>query len=109
AVERALAQFPEVRRVVSRIGSPDVATDVMGIEQADVLVNMTPRSEWVTARDAAGFADVLQPVLQRALPGTGFGFTQPIEMRVSELIGGVQSDVGVKVFGHELDELRTVA
>src|SRR5690606_29894388 len=101
AVEKALARFPEVKRVVSRIGSPDVATDVMGVEQADVLVSMTPRSGWKTARDAAGFADVLAPLLREALPGTGFGFTQPIEMRVSELLGGIQSDLGVKVFGED--------
>ncbi len=109
AVERALESFPEVRRVVSRIGSPDVATDVMGIEQADVLVSMIPRERWTTAPDAAGFAEALLPVLQRELPGTGFAFTQPIEMRVSELIGGVQSDVGIKVFGHDLVQLRGVA
>lgn len=108
-VEQALARFPEVRRVVSRIGSPDVATDVMGIEQADVLVSMAPRSEWTTATDAASFSDALAPVLREALPGAGFGFTQPIEMRVSELIGGVQSDLGVKVFGEDLGELRQLA
>ncbi len=108
-VERALARFPEVRRVVSRIGSPDVATDVMGLEQADVLVSMKPRSEWTTASDASGFAERLLPVLREELPGTGFAFTQPIEMRVSELIGGVQSDLGVKIFGEDLAELRALA
>ncbi len=108
-VERALQAFPEVERVVSRIGSPDVATDVMGIEQADVLVRLKPRAQWTTATDAAGFAEALQPVLRQALPGTGFAFTQPIEMRVSELIGGVQSDLGVKVYGHDLQQLRAAA
>ncbi len=108
-VERAIRGFPEVTRVVSRIGSPDVATDVMGIEQADILVSMKPRKEWTTASDAAGFADVLQPILEDALPGTGFAFTQPIEMRVGELIGGVQSDVGVKIYGHDLAQLSQLA
>jgi cobalt-zinc-cadmium resistance protein CzcA len=108
-VEKVLQQLPEVTRVVSRIGSPDVATDVMGIEQADVMVSMTPRTEWKTAKDAAGFADLLLPQLQAVLPGTGFAFTQPIEMRVGELIGGVQSDLGVKIFGEDLDVLRPLS
>ncbi|MEZ4220913.1 MAG: CusA/CzcA family heavy metal efflux RND transporter [Polyangiaceae bacterium] len=109
AVEQALAQFPEVERVVSRTGSPDVATDVMGVEQSDVMVMLKPRSEWVTADDAAGFAEVFEPVLSKALPGAAFGFTQPIEMRVDELIGGVRSDVGVKIFGDDLAVLRRAA
>lgn len=106
AVEDALAQFPEVERVVSRTGSPSVATDVMGIEQSDVMVMLKPRSEWTTASDAASFATALEPALLRALPGAAFGFTQPIEMRVDELIGGVRSDVGVKLFGDDLDKLK---
>lgn len=109
AVEQALVRFPEVDRVVSRVGSPDVATDVMGIEQADVFVLLKPRSTWKTASDAAGFAGAFEPVLRQALPGTAFGFTQPIEMRVQELIGGVRSDVGVKVFGEELPTLRRLS
>ncbi len=109
SVEQALARFPEVERVVSRIGSPDVATDVMGIEQADVFVLLKPRATWTTAKDAAGFAGAFEPVLAKALPGTAFGFTQPIEMRVQELIGGVRSDVGVKVFGDDLPTLRRLS
>jgi cobalt-zinc-cadmium resistance protein CzcA len=108
-IERALAQFPEVERVVSRTGSPDVATDVMGIEQSDVFVILKPRDAWRTAHDAAGFAAAFEPVLRRALPGTGFSFTQPIEMRVQELIGGVRSDVGIKIFGDDLPTLRRLS
>jgi cobalt-zinc-cadmium resistance protein CzcA len=105
-IERALKQFPEVERVVSRTGSPDVATDVMGIEQSDVFVILKPRETWQTAHDAAGFASVFAPVLRKVLPGTAFSFTQPIEIRVQELIGGVRSDVGIKVFGDDLPTLR---
>ncbi|HEX5100499.1 MAG TPA: CusA/CzcA family heavy metal efflux RND transporter [Polyangiaceae bacterium] len=108
-IEQALKRFPEVERVVSRTGSPDVATDVMGIEQSDVFVILKPRDTWRTARDAAGFAAAFEPVLRRALPGTGFSFTQPIEMRVQELIGGVRSDVGIKVFGDDLPTLRRIS
>src|SRR5690606_6002001 len=99
AVERALLEFPDVARVVTRTGSPDVATDVMGIEQSDVFVLLKPRATWQAASDAAGFAEAFEPALKKALPGAAFGFTQPIEMRVQELLGGVKSDVGIKIFG----------
>jgi cobalt-zinc-cadmium resistance protein CzcA len=109
AIEKALLAFPDVSRVVSRTGSPDVATDVMGVEQSDVIVMLKPRSQWVTGHDAASFASAFQPVLRRVLPGAAMGFTQPIEMRVQELIGGVRSDVGVKIYGDDLFTLRTLA
>jgi heavy metal efflux system protein len=109
ALEAALKQFPDVERVVSRTGSPDVATDVMGVEQSDVIVILKPRARWVTGHDAASFAQAFEPVVKMALPGAVFAFTQPIEMRVQELIGGVRSDVGVKLFGDDLDVLRTTA
>ena len=108
-IEKALRAFPDVSRVISRTGSPDVATDVMGIEQSDVIVMLKPRPEWVSGHDAASFARTFQPVLRRVLPGAAFGFTQPIEMRVQELIGGVRSDVGVKVYGDDLYTLRRLA
>lgn len=109
AVERALLKFPEVVRVVSRTGSPDVATDVMGPEQSDVFVILKPRHAWVTATSAAGFAEAFAPVLHEALPGAAFAFTQPIEMRVQELLAGVKADVGVKIFGDDLTTLNQLA
>ena len=108
-IEKVLRKFPDVARVISRTGSPDVATDVMGIEQSDVIVMLKPRSQWVTGHNAASFAEAFQPELRRTLPGTVFGFTQPIEMRVQELIGGVRSDVGVKIYGDDLYTLRRLA
>jgi heavy metal efflux system protein len=108
-VETVLAQFPEVRRVVSRTGSPDVATDIMGLEQSDIFVGLAPRSEWVTAVDREGLIAAFSERLTKALPGTAFGYTQPIEMRVQELLGGVKSDVGIKVFGDDIRELQRVA
>lgn len=109
AVEATLRAFPEVRRVVSRSGSPDVATDIMGVEQSDVFVILAPRSEWVTAHDREGLVARFDDALRRALPGTGFSFTQPIEMRTQELLGGMKSDVGVKVYGDDLVSLRHLA
>jgi cobalt-zinc-cadmium resistance protein CzcA len=81
----------------------------MGIEQSDVIVMLKPRAEWVSGHDAASFANKFAPALRRALPGTALGFTQPIEMRVQELIGGVRSDVGVKIYGDDLATLRRLA
>lgn len=109
ALELALKQFPDVERVVSRTGSPDVATDVMGVEQSDVIVMLKPRDQWQSGHDAASFAETFEPVVKRALPGAVFAFTQPIEMRVQELIGGVRSDLGVKLYGDDLDVLRRTA
>jgi cobalt-zinc-cadmium resistance protein CzcA len=98
-----------VKRVVSRTGSPDVATDIMGVEQSDVFILLKPRSEWVTAHDREGLVAKLDEALRRALPGTAFSFTQPIEMRTQELLGGMKSDVGIKVFGDDLSTIRRVA
>jgi cobalt-zinc-cadmium resistance protein CzcA len=109
AVEKALGTFPEVLRVVSRTGSPDVATDIMGVEQSDVFVMLKPRSEWVTASDREGLVAKLDEAVRRALPGTGFSFTQPIEMRTQELLGGMKSDVGIKIYGDDLRALERLA
>jgi cobalt-zinc-cadmium resistance protein CzcA len=105
-VERVLRRFPEVITVVSRSGSPELATDVMGIELGDVFVMLKPRSEWTTARTKGELLDRMAEALGESAPGIGFSFTQPIEMRFNELIAGVRSDVGVKLFGDDLDALR---
>lgn len=109
ALEAELKKVPEVEHVVSRIGAPDVATDVMGIEMADVFVILKPRKEWKTAHDAAGFAEVMNGPANRALPGTDIAFTQPIEMRMQELVGGVKAAFGVKVYGEDLPTLNRLA
>ena len=105
-MERVLKRFPEVLTVVSRSGSPELATDVMGIELGDVFVMLKPRSEWTTARTKGELVEKMSEALEEAVPGIGFSFTQPIEMRFNELIAGVRSDVGVKLFGDDLDTLR---
>lgn len=108
AVERALLEFPEVEHVVTRIGSPEVATDVMGIELSDVFVNLKPRKEWETGRDKAALIDAIERRLRESVPGMQFSFTQPIEMRFNELIAGVRSDVAVSVFGDDLQTLEEI-
>jgi cobalt-zinc-cadmium resistance protein CzcA len=105
-VERVLLEFPETERVVTRIGSPKVATDVMGIELSDVFVILKPKNEWSTERTKAELIEAMAEALERRVPGMGFSFTQPIEMRFNELIAGVRSDVAVSVFGDDLDGLQ---
>ncbi len=105
-IERVLRRFPEVITVVSRSGSPELATDVMGIELGDVFVILKPRPEWTTARTKGELVEKMEQALGETVPGVGFSFTQPIEMRFNELIAGVRSDVGVKLFGDDLETLR---
>jgi cobalt-zinc-cadmium resistance protein CzcA len=105
-IERVLGRFPEVITVVSRSGSPELATDVMGIELGDVFVILKPRSEWTTARTKGELVEKMEHALLETVPGVGFSFTQPIEMRFNELIAGVRSDVGIKLFGDDLEVLR---
>jgi cobalt-zinc-cadmium resistance protein CzcA len=104
-IERVLGRFPEVVTVVTRSGSPELATDVMGIELADVFVILKPRNEWTTAKTKVELIEKMNAALE-GVPGTAFSFTQPIEMRFNELIAGVRSDVAVKLFGDDLETLR---
>ena len=106
AVEKALLEFSEVERVVTRIGSPEVATDLMGIELSDVFVILKPKHQWTTGRDKEALVDAMAETLEHKVPGMGFSFTQPIEMRFNELIAGVRSDVALSVFGDDLDVLE---
>jgi cobalt-zinc-cadmium resistance protein CzcA len=104
-LERALKKFPEVVTVVTRSGSPELATDVMGLDQGDVFVMLRPRSEWTTARTKADLVERMSAAVSENVPGVPCAFQQPIEDRFNEPIAGVRSDIGVKLFG---DDLRTL-
>lgn len=108
-IERVLRQFPEVTQVVTRTGSPEVATDVMGVEMSDVFVILRPQSEWTTAHTREELIAHFKQAIDDKVPGVGLGFTQPIEMRFNELIAGVRSDLAVKIFGPDLDVLAKQA
>ena len=107
-MERVLLAIPEVEHVVTRIGSPELATDVMGIELSDVFIGLRPKGEWGTGRTKAEVIELMAEELERRVPGMGFSFTQPIEMRFNELVAGVRSDVAVSVFGDDLEELERI-
>jgi cobalt-zinc-cadmium resistance protein CzcA len=105
-VEASLRKFPEVIKVVSRTGSPEVATDPMGIELSDVFAVLKPKDQWVSARTKEELIEKMQQAILESVHGVGLGFTQPIEMRFNELIAGTRSDVSVKIFGQDLSVLR---
>lgn len=103
--QAVLEEFPdEVAHVWSRIGSAEVATDPMGVELTDVFITLTPRSQWQRAHTQDELTELIQESM-RELPGQRVAMTQPIEMRLNEMISGVRSDVAVKLFGDDFDVL----
>jgi cobalt-zinc-cadmium resistance protein CzcA len=107
-VERIVRQFPEVTTVVTKLGRPDLATEAMGVYQGDVYVLLKPSDEWTTANDREGLVEAMDEKL-KALPGVYYSFTQPLAMRLDEVISGVRSDVAVKLFGEDFDGLEAQA
>ena len=105
-IEKTLLKFPEVTQAVSRTGTPEVATDVMGMELSDIFVKLKPKEEWKTADSKEELVEKMSERLAREVPGVGFGFTQPIEMRFNEMIAGARADVALKIFGDDLDRLK---
>ncbi|MGH7960575.1 MAG: efflux RND transporter permease subunit, partial [Candidatus Binatia bacterium] len=106
--EKILKEFPEVITVVSRTGRAEIATDPMGVEISDIYVILKPREEWQTAGTKEELIAAFDAALTRAVPGTQFSYSQPIELRVQELIAGVRSDVAITIFGEDLDLLKEV-
>lgn len=109
ALETRISQFAEVDRVFSKIGTPEVATDPMPPGVADTFLMLKPNSEWPDpSKTKAEFLVELQEAVAE-IPGNNYEFTQPIEMRFNELISGVRADLGIKVFGDDLDQLLQLA
>ena len=108
-VEKVLKQFPEVETVVSRTGRAEIATDPMGVEVSDVYVILKPHDEWKTASNREGLIEAFDKALKDKVPGNIFSYSQPIELRMQELIAGVRSDVAITLYGSDLDMLRQKA
>jgi cobalt-zinc-cadmium resistance protein CzcA len=108
-LEKALRDIPEVKEVFSKIGTAEVATDPMPPNVADTYIMLKPRAEWPDPRRSK--VDLVTSIEKRMeeIPGNVYEFTQPIQMRFNELISGVRSDVGVKIFGDDLDTLLQIA
>ena len=97
-VETLLCQFPEVRTVFCKTGRPEIANDVMGVQQTDVWVLLKPDHEWPKHKSRAEIIDEMREILNQRIPGALFAFTQPIEMRVDELVAGVKANVAVLLY-----------
>lgn len=108
-LEKRIQQFPEVREVFSKIGTAEVATDPMPPNVADTFVMLKPRSEWPNPNKPK---DILVNEMEEAvkkIPGNNYEFTQPIQMRFNELISGVRSDLAIKIFGDDMEQLLALA
>ena len=101
-----LAHVPEVKAIIARVGSDELGLDPMGLNETDSFLVLKPREEW--RGDKTWLVDELRRVLE-AHPGIEPSFTQPIEMRVSEMLTGSRGDLAVKIFGPDLDELGRLA
>jgi cobalt-zinc-cadmium resistance protein CzcA len=108
--ERVLVEEfePEVETVVSRTGRAEIATDPMGVEISDTYIMLAPREEWRFGSKEA-LVEAISVTMQERVPGAIFSFSQPIELRVSELISGVRSDVAIQLYGDDLDLLKEKA
>lgn len=102
---RLLARFPEVQTVVTKTGRAEISEDPMGPEQNDVFIMLHPRQTWKSRRSKPELVAAIQEELA-AIPGVRLSFSQPIALRVNELISGIKSDLAVKFFGPDLDTLR---
>jgi len=105
-VERTLLAFPEVETVVSLSGSSEIPTDPMGVEQSDSFVTLRPRDIWTTAPDREGLIAAFSAALAREVPGLQLSWSQPIEMRMQDMLQGVRSDVALIIYGEDLATLR---
>jgi len=103
--EKILKRFPEVIDVISKTGRADIASDPMGVEISDVIVTLKPREEWTTTMSKDELVEKMREALAD-LPGVASSFSQPIALRVDELVSGVKSAIGIKIFGEELDVLK---
>lgn len=101
-VETLMMKLPEVKTAFCKTGRPEIANDLMGVQQTDLWVLLKPHSEWPRFKTRNELIEEMKTLLGNNVPGIVFGFTQPIEMRVDELVAGVKADVAVFVYGEDL-------
>jgi len=108
-VERAIRDsFPEVVTAISRTGRPEIANDPMGVEISDTYLILNDRATWRFATKEA-LIEAIDETLKEQVPGAIYSYSQPIELRISELISGVRSDVAIKVYGDDIEHMQAVA
>lgn len=99
-------KFPEIKQIVTRIGSAEIPTDPMPIERGDMMISMKPKEEWTSAETRQEMQEAMEEALS-SLPGINKEVTQPMQMRFNELMTGIRQDVAIKIFGDDLDVLKT--
>lgn len=104
--QKIIMQFPEVETVVSKIGTAEIATDPMGPNVSDPIVILKPKKYWKTAKTKEELAEKMREALEQ-IPGIGLNISQPIALKVDELISGVKSQIAIKLFGDDLGILKT--
>jgi len=107
-IQQALLELPEITHVVSKTGAPELATDPMGIEQTDVYIGLKDRSQWRRGLSKLDLAAEVSAKLDLLVPEISAAISQPIQMRTNELVAGIRSDVGVLVYGRDLEKLRSL-
>ena len=108
-IERVLRAFPDVKAVVSQTGSAATPTDPMGVQSTDTYVILKPPGQWKTASTQAGITAAMEKKVKAAVPGVTFELSQPIQMRMDDLLQGVRSDVALTFYGEDLGTLRKLA
>ena len=103
--EQALLDIPEIKTIVTKTGRPDLGTDPMGVYASDMFVHLKPKNQWRFGMNKEKLIEEMKEKLEQKTIGAKFSFTQPIAMRVDELVSGVRSDVAIKIFGDDLDTL----
>jgi cobalt-zinc-cadmium resistance protein CzcA len=109
ALEETIKTFPEVDKVFAKIGTADIATDAVPPSVADTFIIMKPREQWPNPRKPKAQLVAEMTAAVQQVPGSRYEFIQPIQMRFNELIAGVRSDVAIKVYGDDLDQLAATA
>ena len=101
-------EYPEIKQVVSRIGSAEIPTDPMPVERADIMIALKPKAEWTSAKTTPELMEKMEETVS-AIPGLEAEISQPIQMRNNELLTGIKQDVAIKIFGDDLDVLTQQA
>ncbi|MDB5647346.1 CusA/CzcA family heavy metal efflux RND transporter [Methylobacterium sp.] len=108
-IEQTLKSFPEVKRIVSLTGSAEIPTDPMGVESTDSFITLADPSTWTTADTQEGLVAAFDKRLREMVPGVSYAFSQPIQMRMDDLLEGVRGDVAISLYGDDLKVLKDKA
>ncbi|HEY1926774.1 MAG TPA: CusA/CzcA family heavy metal efflux RND transporter [Caulobacteraceae bacterium] len=108
-IEKTLLTFPEVKTVTTLGGSSEIPTDPMGVEQSDTFIILKPKSQWHTAKTQDALVQAFSAALDRDVPGITLSWSQPIQMRMEDMLQGIRSDAAVVIYGNDLDTLHNIA